>query len=70
MVQLIMDSRSLFNVFNTEMEVINIADNNLADLVSKNINVFKGPTYIRLDKGIQNFNNNIKYNLSDGFNYT
>ncbi len=52
-----------------EMQVINIADNNLANLVSKNINLFKGPTYIRLDKGIQNFNKKIKYNLSDGFNF-
>ena len=52
-----------------EMEIYNIADNNLANLVSKNINQIKGPTYIRLDKGIQNFNQNIDYNLENGFNF-
>lgn len=52
-----------------EMEIYNIADNNLANLVSKKINQIKGPTYIRLDKGIQNFNQNINYNLENGFNF-
>ena len=42
-----------------EMEIYNIADNNLANLVSKKINQIKGPVYIRLDKGIQNYNQNI-----------
>lgn len=51
-----------------EMEIYNIADNNLANVVSKKINQIKGPTYIRLDKGIQNYNRNINYNLKDGFN--
>ncbi len=52
-----------------EMEIYNIADNNLADKVSKNITNLEGPTYIRLDKGVQNYNLDINYNLSDGFNY-
>ena len=51
-----------------EMEIYNIADNNLANLVSKKINRIKGPTYIRLDKGLQNYNQDIDYNLHDGFN--
>lgn len=51
-----------------EMEIYNIADNNLANVVSKKINQIKGPAYIRLDKGIQNYNQNIDYNLHDGFN--
>ncbi len=53
-----------------EMEVINIADNNLANIISKNIKSIKGPTYIRLDKGIQNVNQKVKYNLNDGFAFT
>ena len=51
-----------------EMEIYNIADNNLANLVSKKINQIKGPAYIRLDKGVQNYNQDVDYNLSDGFN--
>lgn len=51
-----------------EMEILNIADNNLSNLISKNINKINGPTYIRLDKGNMNYNNDIKYNISDGFN--
>ena len=51
-----------------EMEIYNIADNNLANTVSKKINQIKGPVYIRLDKGVQNYNQNIDYNLNDGFN--
>tara|TARA_Y100001970_G_scaffold294251_1_gene449170 strand:+ start:9528 stop:10436 length:909 start_codon:yes stop_codon:yes gene_type:complete len=53
-----------------EMEVINIADNNLANLISKKIKSIKGPTYIRLDKGVLNVNQKIKYNLNDGFAFT
>ena len=51
-----------------EMEVFNIADNNLSNQISKNINKINGPTYIRLDKGNMNYNNKIKYSISDGFN--
>ena len=43
-----------------EMDIYNIADNNFANLVSKKINQIKGPTYIRLDKGIQILINYIK----------
>lgn len=53
-----------------EFEVINIADNNLANVISKNIEKFKGPTYFRLDKGILNHNGKIKYNLDKGFEFT
>lgn len=53
-----------------EMEILNISDNNLANLVSKKISTFKGPTYIRLDKGNCNFNQKIKYDLSKGFEFT
>ena len=53
-----------------EFEILNISDNNLADLISKNINKIKGPTYIRLDKGNQEYNTNIKYNLDKGFEIT
>ena len=53
-----------------EFEIINISDNNLANLVSKNINKIKGPAYIRIDKGIMNFNENIKYNIKKGFALT
>ena len=52
-----------------EMEIINVADNNLARLISRKINSLKGPIYIRLDKGIQNYNEKIKYNLYDGYNF-
>ncbi len=52
-----------------EMEVINISDNNLSDTISKNFHKIKGPTYIRLEKGSMNYNNKIKYNFSDGFNF-
>ena len=52
-----------------EMEVFNIADNNLSNQISKNINKINGPAYIRLDKGIMNYNNRIEYNISDGFNF-
>ena len=50
-----------------EFEVINISDNNLAGIISKNINKLKGPTYIRIDKGKMNFNNEIKYDLNSGY---
>ncbi len=52
-----------------EFEIFNISDNNLANLVSKKINQIKGPTYIRLDKGILNYNLKIKYNLNKGYEY-
>lgn len=50
-----------------EFEIYNISDNNLANEVSKKINNIKGPTYIRIDKGDLNFNQNIKYNLDKGY---
>ena len=53
-----------------EMEVINISDNNLANIISKKLNSIKGPVYIRLDKGVCDFNRNINYDLNIGFNYT
>tara|TARA_B100000959_G_C14876361_1_gene580590 strand:+ start:149 stop:1066 length:918 start_codon:yes stop_codon:yes gene_type:complete len=53
-----------------EMEVINISDNNLADKISKNILKINGPVYIRLDKGVSNFNEKVSYNLKKGFEYT
>lgn len=53
-----------------EFEILNISDNNIADLISKNINKIKGPTYIRLDKGNLEYNTNIKYNLDKGFEIT
>jgi transketolase len=53
-----------------EMEIINVSDNNLAYIVSKKIKSIKGPTYIRLDKGVQDYNSKINYNLKDGFNFT
>ncbi|MDC1078664.1 transketolase C-terminal domain-containing protein [Candidatus Pelagibacter sp.] len=52
-----------------EFEIFNISDNNLANLVSKKINQIKGPTYIRLDKGVLNYNLKIKYNLNKGYEY-
>jgi len=53
-----------------EFEIFNISDNNLANLISKNINKIKGPTYIRLDKGNLEYNLDIKYNLKKGFEIT
>jgi transketolase len=50
-----------------EFEIYNISDNNLANEVSKKINKIKGPTYIRIDKGNLNYNQNIKYNLDKGY---
>lgn len=50
-----------------EFEILNISDNNLANLISKNIDKIKGPTYIRLDKGNLEYNSNIKYNIKTGF---
>ena len=50
-----------------EIEIYNISDNNLANEVSKKINKIKGPTYIRIDKGNLNYNQNIKYNLDKGY---
>ena len=35
-----------------EFEIYNISDNNLANIVSKNLSSMKGPVYIRLDKGV------------------
>ncbi|RPG53592.1 MAG: hypothetical protein CBE48_001095 [Flavobacteriales bacterium TMED288] len=53
-----------------EFEIFNISDNNLANLISKNIHKIKGPTYIRIDKGKLNFNSKVKYNLDKGFEFT
>tara|TARA_B100000575_G_C22993228_1_gene572604 strand:- start:50 stop:970 length:921 start_codon:yes stop_codon:yes gene_type:complete len=53
-----------------EFEIINISDNNLANIVSQNINKLSGPIYIRLEKGALNYNLNIKYNLKKGFELT
>ena len=53
-----------------EFEIYNISDNNLANLVSKNIYKIKGPAYIRLDKGNLEYNSNIKYNIKKGFELT
>jgi len=50
-----------------EFEIFNIADNNLANQLSENIFNISGPIYIRLDKGILNYNSNEKYNLKKGF---
>lgn len=53
-----------------EFEIINISDNNLANLISKNIDKIKGPTYIRLDKGNLEYNTHINYNIDKGFELT
>ena len=53
-----------------EFEIFNISDNNLADLISKNINKISGPAYIRLDKGNLDYNTNVKYNIDKGFEIT
>jgi transketolase len=53
-----------------EFEIYNVADNNLANLISKNLKKIKGPTYIRLDKGVLNYNKDIIYNLKKGFELT
>tara|TARA_B100000900_G_scaffold370373_1_gene348839 strand:- start:3502 stop:4428 length:927 start_codon:yes stop_codon:yes gene_type:complete len=51
-----------------EFEIINLADNNLADYISSNILKTKQPTYIRLEKGVcsRNF---LRENYQDGFKY-
>lgn len=59
----------LFNLI-PEFEIINISDNNLANIVSKNLFKIKGPVYVRLEKGVQNYNSNIIYNLNEGFQFT
>ncbi|WP_440908673.1 hypothetical protein [Candidatus Pelagibacter sp.] len=59
----------LFNLI-PEFEIINISDNNLANIVSKNLFKIKGPVYVRLEKGVQNYNSNIIYNLDQGFQFT
>ena len=53
-----------------EFEIYNISDNNLANILSKNLSKIKGPTYIRLDKGVLNYNQNIIYDLKKGFEIT
>ena len=53
-----------------EFEVINISDNNLCNVVSKSLKKIKGPSYIRLDKGILNYNLEIKYDLLKGYEFT
>ena len=50
-----------------EFEIFNIADNNLANQLSKNIFNIPGPVYVRLDKGILDYNSNEKYDLKKGF---
>jgi len=50
-----------------EFEILNISDNNLANLISKNIEKIKGPTYIRLDKGNLEYNSKVNYNIEKGF---
>mgnify|MGYP001195329201 CR=1 FL=1 len=50
-----------------EFEIFNIADNNLANQLSKDIFNIPGPIYVRLDKGILNYNSNEKYDLKKGF---
>jgi len=50
-----------------EFEIYNISDNNLANEISKKINKIKGPTYIRIDKGNLNYNQDIKYDLDKGY---
>lgn len=59
----------LFNLI-PEFEIINISDNNLANVVSKNLFKIKGPVYVRLEKGVQSYNSNIIYNLNQGFQFT
>jgi transketolase len=53
-----------------EFEIYNISGNNLANVVSKNLSSMKGPVYIRLDKGVLNYNQNIIYDLKKGFEIT
>jgi transketolase len=53
-----------------EFEIYNISDNNLANLISKELPKLAGPTYIRLDKGILDYNKEIKYNLTKGYEIT
>jgi transketolase len=53
-----------------EFEIFNISDNNLANLISKNLQNLKGPVYIRLDKGILNYNKHIIYDLKKGYELT
>lgn len=50
-----------------EFEIFNVADNNLANQLSKNLFNISGPVYVRLDKGILNYNLKEKYNLKKGF---
>ena len=58
----------LFNLI-LEFEIINISDNNLANIVSKNLFKIRGPVYVRLERS-QNYNSNIIYNLNQGFQFT
>jgi transketolase len=53
-----------------EFEIYNISDNNLANLISKKLPKLAGPTYIRLDKGIFDYNKEIRYNLTKGYEIT
>ena len=51
-----------------EFEIFNVADNNYASFLSKNLFSLKGPSYIRLEKGICQTNFKPKY-FHDGFKY-
>lgn len=53
-----------------EFEIYNISDNNLANLISKKLPKLAGPIYIRLDKGNLDYNKEIKYNLTKGYEIT
>ena len=53
-----------------EFEIFNVADNNLANQLSKKLLNISGPVYVRLDKGILDYNLKEKYNLNKGFKLT
>jgi len=53
-----------------EFEIYNVSDNNLANLISNSLPNIKGPTYIRLDKGILEYNKEITYDLKKGYALT
>jgi transketolase len=53
-----------------EFEIYNVSDNNLANLISNRLPNIKGPTYIRLDKGVLEYNTEIIYDLKKGYALT
>lgn len=53
-----------------EFEIYNISDNNLANLISKKLFTMNGPVYVRLDKGILDYNNDIQYDIKKGYALT